>query len=129
MKRRIFLKTLGASSAGVVAFSCADRERADKLASEDAGGLEGVKWDKAPCRFCGTGCHVMVGVKNDKVVAVTGASNVTEPLSSTGTLPTTRFSTSNRTVLETGTRWVGWGMISLTRSRRIVPRGMSCVLW
>ena len=31
-----------------------------------------VTWNKAPCRFCGTGCHVMVGVKNDRVVAVTG---------------------------------------------------------
>jgi nitrate reductase (cytochrome) len=33
---------------------------------------DGIKWDKAPCRFCGTGCHVQVGVKNDKVVAVAG---------------------------------------------------------
>jgi nitrate reductase (cytochrome) len=28
-----------------------------------------LKWDKAPCRFCGTGCGVMVGVKNQRVVA------------------------------------------------------------
>lgn len=34
--------------------------------------LEGVTWNKAPCRFCGTGCHVMVGVKNNRVVSVTG---------------------------------------------------------
>ncbi len=34
--------------------------------------VPGVKWDKAPCRFCGTGCHVQVGVKDGKVVAVTG---------------------------------------------------------
>jgi len=34
--------------------------------------LPDVEWNKAPCRFCGTGCHVMVGVKNDRVVAVTG---------------------------------------------------------
>ena len=26
-----------------------------------------VKWDKAPCRFCGTGCHVQVGVQDGKV--------------------------------------------------------------
>jgi hypothetical protein len=26
-------------------------------------------WDKAPCRFCGTGCHVRVGVKDGRVVA------------------------------------------------------------
>jgi nitrate reductase NapA len=28
-----------------------------------------LKWDKAPCRFCGTGCGVTVGVKNNRVVA------------------------------------------------------------
>ena len=34
--------------------------------------LPDVKWDKAPCRFCGTGCHVQVGVKDGRVVAITG---------------------------------------------------------
>ncbi|RKY19423.1 MAG: nitrate reductase [Planctomycetota bacterium] len=34
--------------------------------------LGGVSWDKAPCRFCGTGCHVMVGTAEGKVVAVAG---------------------------------------------------------
>ncbi len=29
-------------------------------------------WDKAPCRFCGTGCHVQVGVDEGKVVAIRG---------------------------------------------------------
>ena len=32
----------------------------------------GVHWNKAPCRFCGTGCHVQVGVQDGKVVAVAG---------------------------------------------------------
>ncbi len=31
-----------------------------------------VKWDKAPCRFCGTGCHVQVGVQEGRVVAIAG---------------------------------------------------------
>ncbi|MCG7587842.1 nitrate reductase catalytic subunit NapA [Photobacterium sp. OFAV2-7] len=31
-----------------------------------------LKWQKAPCRFCGTGCSVNVGVKDDKVVATHG---------------------------------------------------------
>jgi len=34
--------------------------------------VDGVQWDKAPCRFCGTGCHVQVGVKAGKVVAIAG---------------------------------------------------------
>ena len=29
-----------------------------------------LKWDKAPCRFCGTGCSVLVGVENGKIMAV-----------------------------------------------------------
>ena len=39
-----------------------------------AGGIESlhIKWSKAPCRFCGTGCGVMVGVKDDRVVATHG---------------------------------------------------------
>lgn len=31
-----------------------------------------VKWDKAPCRFCGTGCSVMVGVQQGRVTATHG---------------------------------------------------------
>ena len=33
---------------------------------------DGIRWDKAPCRFCGTGCSVLVGVKKDRVVATQG---------------------------------------------------------
>ena len=31
-----------------------------------------IRWDKAPCRFCGTGCSVLVGVQDDRVVATQG---------------------------------------------------------
>jgi nitrate reductase NapA len=38
------------------------------------GGAESleIKWSKAPCRFCGTGCGVMVGVRENQVVATHG---------------------------------------------------------
>ena len=71
MKRRIFLKTLGASGAGVVAFSCADREEAARL-GEGATSEADLTWTKAPCRYCGTGCGVEVGVKDGRVLAVRG---------------------------------------------------------
>ncbi len=29
-------------------------------------------WDKAPCRFCGTGCSTLVGVKDGKIMAIKG---------------------------------------------------------
>jgi nitrate reductase NapA len=34
--------------------------------------LTGLRWAKAPCRFCGTGCGVMVATKNGRVVATHG---------------------------------------------------------
>jgi len=33
-----------------------------------------LKWSKAPCRFCGTGCSVMVATKDQRVVATHGDS-------------------------------------------------------
>ncbi len=39
----------------------------------DADQLDGdIRWNKAPCRFCGVGCHVQVGVDQGKVVAIAG---------------------------------------------------------
>ena len=35
-------------------------------------GDAGIRWDKAPCRFCGTGCSVLVGTKAGRVVATQG---------------------------------------------------------
>lgn len=31
-----------------------------------------VEWKKAPCRFCGVGCGLMIGVSGDRAVAVKG---------------------------------------------------------
>jgi len=31
-----------------------------------------IVWDKAPCRFCGVGCSVMVGTQNNRIVAIKG---------------------------------------------------------
>ena len=33
---------------------------------------EKIRWDKAPCRFCGTGCGVLVGVRDGRMVATQG---------------------------------------------------------
>ncbi len=37
-----------------------------------AAGDDGIRWDKTACRFCGTGCSVLVGVKDGRVVATQG---------------------------------------------------------
>ncbi|MBC8128149.1 MAG: molybdopterin-dependent oxidoreductase [Gloeobacteraceae cyanobacterium ES-bin-144] len=71
IERRTFLKTsaLAAASAAVAA-------RANAQASDSQSVTpDGIKWDKAPCRFCGTGCHVNVGVKDGKIVAIAGHPN------------------------------------------------------
>jgi nitrate reductase NapA len=73
MRRRNFLKTVGASTAGLAAFSCADQEAGSRLAASGDGVDENdLTWSKAPCRYCGTGCGVEVGVKEGKVVTVRG---------------------------------------------------------
>ena len=34
-----------------------------------------ISWKKTPCRFCGTGCGLLVGVSGDRAVAVKGDPN------------------------------------------------------
>ena len=37
-----------------------------------AAGSDEIRWDKAACRFCGTGCGVLVGTQDGRVVATQG---------------------------------------------------------
>ena len=68
MDRREFIKSTGAGIAASVGCSCAPA-LAD---GEGESSLLNVIWDKAPCRYCGTGCGVEVAVRDNKVVAVRG---------------------------------------------------------
>ena len=67
MDRRSFLKAQAVAVAAAAAGLPADSQ-AQVLVGEDAD----LKWSKAPCRFCGTGCGVMVAVKDNRVVATHG---------------------------------------------------------
>ena len=74
LDRRSFIKSLGVAGS-VVAISCDDKRKAEKLADAAAGtSLHDVDlaWHKAPCRYCGTGCGVEVGLHEGKVKAVRG---------------------------------------------------------
>lgn len=74
MDRRDFLKTTALAAASAAAYRLAqggDSEAAPGPRVTAAPGGD-VTWDKAPCRFCGTGCHVQVGVRGGKVVAIAG---------------------------------------------------------
>ncbi|VAX36283.1 Periplasmic nitrate reductase [hydrothermal vent metagenome] len=68
MDRRDFLKV----SAGTVALTALTTSGFPFFVEAADERVQNLKWHKAPCRFCGTGCGTMVGVKGDKVVAVQG---------------------------------------------------------
>jgi len=71
--RRQLMKTAAMAAAGslVAGGTSLPVLNADQ-AVDDLPDGDGLSWNKAPCRFCGTGCHVQVGVENGRVVAIAG---------------------------------------------------------
>ncbi|MDH0868382.1 periplasmic nitrate reductase subunit alpha [Mitsuaria sp. GD03876] len=67
--RRDFVRHSAAVAAGAVAGIPIEALAQDGSAYAEASRLT---WSKAPCRFCGTGCHVQVAVKDNRVVATQG---------------------------------------------------------
>ncbi len=67
LSRRTFIKANAiAATAAAAGISL---PKAAALAAEDD---LNIRWDKAPCRFCGTGCSVLVGTRDGRVVATQG---------------------------------------------------------
>ncbi len=66
LTRRDFIKTNAVAAAAATAGITLPGGAA--LASTK----DNIRWDKAACRFCGTGCSVLIGVKGDRVVATQG---------------------------------------------------------
>ncbi len=69
MNRREFMKANAAVAAAGVAGLALPATASNLITSSAQTKLD---WNKAPCRFCGTGCSVMVATKNGKVVATNG---------------------------------------------------------
>src|SRR6478609_5901053 len=67
--RRAFIRQTAAAAAAAVAGVSLPGLAQGVDTPKDAADL---KWSKAPCRFCGTGCGVMVAVKDNRVVATRG---------------------------------------------------------
>ncbi len=65
LNRRDFIKA-NAVAAAVSAAGIGAPGAAMAVAKDD------IRWDKAPCRFCGTGCSVLVGTQSGRVVATQG---------------------------------------------------------
>ncbi len=68
MLRRDFLKSAAIASAAATAGISVPHS----LSAAQASAEGGWKWDKAVCRFCGTGCGIMVATKDGQIVAVKG---------------------------------------------------------
>lgn len=66
--RREFLK----ASAAAAAASAIGMVLPKEAEAASKSGEAGWRWDKSVCRFCGTGCGVMVATQNDKIIAVKG---------------------------------------------------------
>ncbi|HEA3090160.1 TPA: nitrate reductase catalytic subunit NapA [Aeromonas salmonicida] len=69
LSRRDFMKANAVAAAAAVAGVSAPTLAANLITSTDK---IAIKWDKAPCRFCGTGCSVLVGSQDGRVVATQG---------------------------------------------------------
>ncbi|MDH3627351.1 MAG: nitrate reductase catalytic subunit NapA [Acidobacteriota bacterium] len=67
-KRRDFLKASVAASAAVAIGLPMTSEALAKAGSAELG----WRWDKGVCRFCGTGCGILIGTKDGRVVGTKG---------------------------------------------------------
>ncbi|MEW8691688.1 MAG: nitrate reductase catalytic subunit NapA [Candidatus Thiodiazotropha endolucinida] len=67
LTRRDFIKSNAVAAAASVAGVTLPVSQTVAADADD-----GIRWDKAACRYCGTGCSVLMGVKDGKVVASQG---------------------------------------------------------
>ena len=74
LTRRKFIKAMAVNSAVAAAASTFPGIGfgAWKEMDTDSGSIQ---WKKAPCRFCGTGCGLLIGISGDRAVAVKGDPN------------------------------------------------------
>ncbi len=68
MDRRSFIK----ANAVAAAAATAGVTIPGAVLAKDGMDKDSIRWDKAACRFCGTGCSVLVGTKEGRVVATQG---------------------------------------------------------
>ena len=69
LSRRVFIKANAASAAAAVAGISLPVAAANLIVDQQK---TKISWEKAPCRFCGTGCSVLVGTQAGRVVATQG---------------------------------------------------------
>jgi nitrate reductase NapA len=67
LSRREFVRANAAAATAAVAGTTLPGLK-DAVATEG----DAIRWDKAPCRFCGVGCSVLVGTRDGRIVATQG---------------------------------------------------------
>ena len=67
LTRREIIKSNAVAAAAVTAGVAAP----GTLLAQDRAG-DGIRWDKGACRYCGTGCGVLVGTRDGRIVATQG---------------------------------------------------------
>ena len=67
LSRREFVRANAAAATAAVAGTTLPGLK-DAVAAEG----DAIRWDKAPCRFCGVGCSVLVGTRDGRIVATQG---------------------------------------------------------
>ncbi len=71
LTRRSFIKSQAVAAAVTTAgISLSATQLANAKDSDDD--EEDIRWDKIPCRFCGTGCSVLAGTRGGRIVATQG---------------------------------------------------------
>jgi nitrate reductase (cytochrome) len=69
--RRAFLRSMALASAAAAAASLVPGVVFSDVGAPAAGGAA-PQWRKTPCRFCGVGCGLLVGIEGGRAVAVRG---------------------------------------------------------
>jgi nitrate reductase NapA len=72
LDRRSFLKSVGVVSAATAAATIADGVTLPANAAGLGDAQPAPVWKRAPCRLCGVGCGLLVGITNGRAVAVKG---------------------------------------------------------
>jgi nitrate reductase NapA len=70
LSRRDFIKSQAITAAAATAgLSLSSTQMVHAKSNDDD---EDIRWDKIPCRFCGTGCSVLAGTREGRIVATQG---------------------------------------------------------
>lgn len=72
LNRRDFIKTNAISATAAAAGISIPLSAIAKHSGNNETNSNTIRWDKAACRFCGTGCSILVGTKSGRIVATQG---------------------------------------------------------